>query len=740
MKHILFLILCIVPMAASAYDVMVDSVYYQPFIQEGKIWEVAQFGLDIWFLDRHVTKPECTVKYWFDKSLSIMENGLEYTPMMASYGVNTYQVGLYREEDGCVYCYKDGKEYLHMDMTLSPGDEFQLQNEHHGKIMQCKVTRVTECNVYGQKRKEIHFDAWPDDSSPEYAEENIWIEGVGNPVTPEDQYNDDEIVGNPIQSVKSVMTDGKIVYAGKFDALYYFGWPMKDESESVPLPWEGKRLKVTAENQTLHIKGHIRSKFTPAMYIYCTISEENVINLWQEDLTPNYNPHGYMENIYVIDLTIPRFCHTGTFTWTDSDGEHFITLQDGEQVKTDFESSSIWQAGTEWEVHHYDDEEGEPDGSAYEAYALTEANGVYLALYRTDCIVGEDSMPDPMLLGYVRNVNDTAIYVRPVNKFGAIGPEQLLYDFSQMYEYGNIVRYGVMESDVREMTIDWHTDSLDYYILHGEGQRCLPAWQGIVYRYGYLGGPMELFYNQAAPSRTKRPKPSNISHVIFTTKGGKGVKVNGTESGRDVYIPYDSMLEPGKMWECLAVRGNDPKENQIYTIEVAGERMIGGRRCTVLRSPEMGVEKTVFEEGRKLYDVRDDSPELLLDFGLESGDRIDEVKSVLDVSTQDDYRIITIDTGAECEPYEWDKTPWLYSWVEGIGASRDGGFLPDYETSYLLRCWRDGNLIYQTKAYDTVGIRNVETDADATLYDLTGRRTDGNTRGVMIRNGKKYVK
>lgn len=1424
-KHILFLILCIVPMAASAYDVMVDSVYYQPFIQEGKTWEVVSFGQSIWWLDQYVTKPTGTLKYWFDKSQGETVNGVEYTAMMVA-GPNgvAHREGLFREEDGRVYYYHDGQEFLHMDMNLSLGDEFELKDVYHDGPIRCKVTSVKEVDVYGQKRKEIDFVAWPEEYESPIDEKNVWIEGLGSPIGPTYLYYDYS-VGDDVESVKSVICDGNLLYAAPFNAKHYFGWPLEDKRDSdySGLGQGGSRLKVFTEGETLHIKGCMWAKCSSSLYVYCTISKDNVIDVWIEDLIPKESTGDYSAGFHTVDLAIPAY-HTGILTWTDSDGDHSITLVDGSEVKympfvendkewytvefcpqrisegvcssrgadasyyyyfdpedigtkeingkryqtlekspepwvcfdTDYAEkteighyreeygrvyrydatlgkdcmtydftlggndefelnpypekdtaawtckvtevgsmlirgnvlktirfmatppsggapaenfwiegignphnvargvchpqyapaelthtgymirgleegvgkffpfdvkiscyhtmpissvgkedftepliqlsveegklrvrgqlydsgskykylecstnddrkitlnlhavghvwdqgkfypvdalfdvlkeegvykldyqgesyeveykkggsdtenqylpmvqegktwivdsyqyfvplatwevatwklqgdstingrkcmklycnnsymgaaydeeektyfiprgkeeavllydfglqkgettqvysngtagdgkhvaevmvrdvssraygkrefcyvnfekvgnikgcgwiegigscqdpltpwfdtdlvggvsrglrccavngemlyfnenegkpfvasepgyemipfceegkkwvveengksltyvmqgdtviagqaakrmfrnneyigsffddgyktyniapgteeprlyynfslrtfglsrvwngesycqltvldtpdfgignilrntcqmsylqiedgaehnvtdllsknagtwveglgslygpmvncgtsdtkstlkacrtpsrvlydpdnilpktdtgTSLWQAGTSWDVYETSDEpSGDNAGDIIASYTLREATDGYLALEKTpmaDGIKGE-----PQLQGYIRNEDDQMIYVRPVLEDGTVGEESLLYDFREMCEYGETLRYGVMGGEVKEMYIDWHTDSLDYYILHGEGQRCLPAWQGIVYRYGYLGGPMELFYNQAVPSRTKRPKPSNISHVIFTTKGGKGAKVNGTESGWDVYIPYDSMLEPGKMWECLAVRGNDSKENQIYTIEVAGERMIGGRRCTVLRSPEMGVEKTVFEEGRKLYDVRDDSPELLLDFGLESGDRIDEVKSVLDVSTQDDHRIITIDTGAECEPYEWDKTPWLYSWVEGIGASRDGGFLPDYETSYLLRCWRDGNLIYQTKAYDTVGIRNVETDADATLYDLTGRRTDGNTRGVMIRNGKKYVK
>ena len=207
---------------------------------------------------------------------------------------------------------------------------------------------------------------------------------------------------------------------------------------------------------------------------------------------------------------------------------------------TQAHASSIWEEGSQWDViYTYDVTTGIEDSTETEVheiivtFRLLPAFDNYMALEETVTFNGE--VESVQVQGYIRNAGDSLIYVRPVLYDGSIGDECLLYDFREPYEYGGTVRYGVIGGEVKEEFIDWQEDTLDYYIMNNGDTHCLPAWKGIIYQYGYIGGPMELFLLEAAPGKTNKPKPSNISHVIFSTKGKpKNIPMNGEADEEDV--------------------------------------------------------------------------------------------------------------------------------------------------------------------------------------------------------------
>lgn len=410
--------------------------------------------------------------------------------------------------------------------------------------------------------------------------------------------------------------------------------------------------------------------------------------------------------------------------------------------------ASIWNEGSEWQVH-YDAPEAEgPVSEVIVRYRLGRAENGLMALEKTESINGVKGTPE--IVGYVRNEDNTTIYLRPVQPDGSIGQECLLYDFSTPFEYGNTIRYGVEGGGVETEYIDWQKDSLDYYQLSG-GSRLLPVWGGIIYRYGYIGGPLELFQRHCVPGRTKGPRPTNISHVIFTTKGGqKSIHRVASQEDKEVAIPYNTMLTDGTRWDYLTVQKSNPQDMSTSTVEVVGDTIIGSRTCRVVASPDHRINKVVFEEGRKLYLVGDDdSPSVLLDFGLEHGDVLDEVTSVLTGTTENQdysYRTIIIQTGRECASYfAGDTTPWSYTLIEGIGVSKDE-FLPqdcllrsENTISYLLRCWKNGRLVYRIPLYEAVaGINKMAVETHQ-LYDLQGRQLRNAPRKGLYINGDKKI-
>lgn len=423
-------------------------------------------------------------------------------------------------------------------------------------------------------------------------------------------------------------------------------------------------------------------------------------------------------------------------------------------------ASSIWEEGSQWDVHHYWGSTSGEDSAfvidVKETYRLLPADDNYMALEKTVAYNGE--VESVKVLGLIRNENDKMIYVRPTLGNGSFGDECLLYDFRQPYEYGDTLRYGVIGGEVKEEYIDWQVDSLVYYMMNNGDTHCLPAWKGIIYQYGYIGGPMDLFLKMATPGKTRHTKPSNISHVIFSTKGGhkKTLMYNEEDDEYDEYdediiiVPYDEMLTDGTTWECLAVSPEQPDLKSTYTIQVKGDTLVGNRRCKQIYSAEYDTQKTLFEEGRKVYVVNEDGqPVVLLDFNLQEGDWLDDVTNVVWVTDQENmgyhYRTITIDMGFDCESYfAGDDTPWSYDLIEGIGVSKDQylkqRFINEETTfSYLLKCWKEGELVYKVSGYDSVD--EILTDSRLPIiYDLQGRRLKSiPPRGIYIIGNKKIM-
>ena len=116
--------------------------------------------------------------------------------------------------------------------------------------------------------------------------------------------------------------------------------------------------------------------------------------------------------------------------------------------------AGVWNEGSEWDVYYTENEwEDDTDGlvETRVTYSLKKADGEYMALEKT--VITNGVKGTPQLQGYIRNDNNTMIYVRPVLEDGSIGQECLLYDFSVPFEYGGTVRYGTKDGTVVEIYI-----------------------------------------------------------------------------------------------------------------------------------------------------------------------------------------------------------------------------------------------------------------------------------------------
>ncbi|MBQ7180885.1 MAG: hypothetical protein IJR87_06285 [Bacteroidaceae bacterium] len=177
------------------------------------------------------------------------------------------------------------------------------------------------------------------------------------------------------------------------------------------------------------------------------------------------------------------------------------------------QAQQVWREGTSWEVHY--------DDNAVETFTLqgtTEIQGVaYLNLVRSD----------KSLVGYIRaERGDSLVYARGISD-NEVLDESLLYDFRKGFEYGDEFRYA-SSSRPASVTITRQTARIVYYRdILSEGEE-LPAWDNVVYKVGFLGNPMALYYQSGSDffpgiNRAPRVKPSNtnVSHIVFRPGGGK---------------------------------------------------------------------------------------------------------------------------------------------------------------------------------------------------------------------------
>lgn len=211
-------------------------------------------------------------------------------------------------------------------------------------------------------------------------------------------------------------------------------------------------------------------------------------------------------------------------------------------------AQQVWTAGTVWEVEYTKE-----SGGGTQIFTLEEAVKIegtsYLPLTQTD-----PATATTRTLGYVRaERGDSLVYVRMKSGDG-IFAEELLYDFTKSFEYGDVITYGTINGP-QQMEVDPKAGTLEYYYDVLEAGDCLPVWQGLVYKLGFLEGPLCCFMpgfglgvdidptdpdpGTSGPGEGgdnsggdgDKPKSSNVSHTLFKRKGGGGYMIVPTPDG-----------------------------------------------------------------------------------------------------------------------------------------------------------------------------------------------------------------
>ena len=188
-------------------------------------------------------------------------------------------------------------------------------------------------------------------------------------------------------------------------------------------------------------------------------------------------------------------------------------------------AQEVWTEGTEWVVTYADGNVHTFTLSGTATFDGTE----YIKLL-------DNQQEEP--IGYIRSEHgDTLVYARGVIN-GKLTEEFLLYDFGS-FEPGTSLVYTCYNYETQTpvcFSREIDADSISYYNNVIEEGDIIPCCYGVIFKLGYVGGPMALFYDGLILGHLDnsglRPNTRNVSHMVFHPKGRKA----------PVYIPVGIRL------------------------------------------------------------------------------------------------------------------------------------------------------------------------------------------------------
>lgn len=222
-------------------------------------------------------------------------------------------------------------------------------------------------------------------------------------------------------------------------------------------------------------------------------------------------------------------------------------------------AQQVWTEGTTWEIHtEYTDYSGEVKTDV-KIYELGEPVSINDTIYYT---LTKTYNGRTYIESYIRaEEDDSYVYIRQFQSDGFIidtgdSPEMLLYDFSKPFEYGDTIWYGVGSGYIAEEYIDpAYPDRLSYFYDIIEPGDCLPAYCDIIYKIGFIDGPVSKFYE----FDTESPNTRNVSHVLFKTKG----KPNGSMITLRIDVVRTGNSQPNACYSLTGVRYTSNADNRV---------------------------------------------------------------------------------------------------------------------------------------------------------------------------------
>ena len=217
------------------------------------------------------------------------------------------------------------------------------------------------------------------------------------------------------------------------------------------------------------------------------------------------------------------------------------------------------------------------------------------------------------------------------------------------------------------------------------------------------------------------------------------------------YVP---VLSEGKVWRYATVNRYERTDTTgFYKIMVSGDTIVNHFVCKkILVQNENGLYPcqtfVAYEDGGKVYKVKDNVFTLLFDIGLQKGDNIENLALVVaeseTVINGIRRRIIVVDSMVDHFGEEY-----YYLIIEGVGVSKDE-FIPNFNLGNnddfctLVSCTDKGTIIISEES-----LRNIETGIKSptftnrkndAYYDLNGIKILIPQKGYLyICNGKKIV-
>lgn len=176
----------------------------------------------------------------------------------------------------------------------------------------------------------------------------------------------------------------------------------------------------------------------------------------------------------------------------------------------------VWTEGTSWEVEYR-------SSGDTRIFFLDEATMIEDVVYYP---LLEERQSKVDTLAFVRSEHgDSLVYARRERA----SLEHLVYDFSKPFAYGDTIIYGNENGAIFKEYVEPESPELVYYHDILEEGDSLPSWRGIIYLIGYIEGPLELFIDSTdgigsteeptGGTGGNKPKTTNVSHVLFKTKG-----------------------------------------------------------------------------------------------------------------------------------------------------------------------------------------------------------------------------